>query len=53
MEGLCRTLDTYGVDEERGELPSVHQRLGAVTPEKKWLTDSLAKTIRMQLHISA
>ncbi len=53
MEGLCLTLDTYGVNEERGELPSVHQRLGAVTPERKWLTDSLAKTIRMQLHISA
>lgn len=53
MEGLCCALDTYGVDEERGELPSVHQRLGAATPEKKWLTDSLAKTIRMQLHISA
>lgn len=53
MGELCRTLDTYGVDEERGELLSVHQRLGAVTPERKWLTDSLAKTIRMQLHISA
>ena len=53
MEELCRTLDTYGVDEERGELPSVHQRLGAVTPEREWLAGSLAKTIRMQLHISA
>jgi len=53
MEGLCRTLDAYGVDEERGELPSVRQRLGVVTPERKWLADSLAKTIRMQFHISA
>jgi len=47
MGRLCLTLDTYGVNEECGELPSVHQRLGAVTSERKWLTDSLAKTIRM------
>ena len=53
MERLCHTLDSYGAEEGRGEVPPVHRRLGGVTPEKKWLTDSLAKTIRMQLHISA
>lgn len=53
MEGLCRVLDAYGVDEQRGKLLSVHRRLGVATPEKKWLTCSLAKTIRMQLHISS
>ncbi len=53
MEGLCLALDTYGTDRQRDELPPIHQRLGAVTPEKKWLTDSLAKTIRLQLHIGA
>ena len=53
MERLCRTLDTYGVDEEHREAQSIYQRLEAVTPERKWLTDSLAKTIRMQLHITA
>ena len=52
MKELCRTLDTYGVDEHRGKCPSVHRRLGAVTPEREWLTGSLAKTIRLQLHIS-
>lgn len=53
MEELCHTLDAYGVNEERGEISSVLQRLGVVTPERKWLTDSLAKTIRLQLHINA
>lgn len=53
MEELCRTLDTYGVDEQSGDLPLLHQRLGIVSCERKWLAASLAKTIRMQLYISA
>lgn len=53
MEALCCTLDAYGVDEQHGAFSSVHQRLGAVTPERKWLTASLAKTIRLQLSITA
>lgn len=53
MEELCRTLDTYGTDAERDELLSVHRRLGNATPERKWLTASLAKTIRLQLYIDA
>ena len=51
MEALCRTLDMYGMPDLHGALPAVHRRLGAATLERQWLAASLAKTVRLQLHI--
>ena len=53
MEELCRELESFGADGQRGVLPPVHRRLRAATPQRKWLTASLAKTIRLQLYMDA
>jgi len=50
MVELCHSLDAYGNDEFDEE-SAIHQRLGSVSPAKKWLSRSLAKTIRLQLYI--
>ena len=42
--------DAYGNDEFDDESP-IHQRLGDPSPAKRWLSRSLAKTIRLQLYI--
>lgn len=50
MVDLCHSLNAYGDDEYDEESP-IHQRLGSISPEKRWLSRSLAKTIRLQLYI--
>lgn len=46
---LCHSLIAYG-DYEYDEDSPIHQRLGAASPEKRWLSHSLAKTIRLQMY---
>ncbi len=50
MADLCHWLIAYGKGAYDKESP-MHQCLGRPTPEKKWLSLSLAKTIRLQLYI--
>jgi hypothetical protein len=50
MVDLCHSLNAYG-DGEYDEESPIHNRLGSVSPAKRWLSRSLAKTIRLQLYI--
>ena len=50
MVDLCHSLNAYGNDEYDEESP-IHRRLGSVSPAKRWLSRSLAKTIKLQLYI--
>ena len=50
LEELADSLEGYGTGEFDDRSP-IHRRLGSSSVEKRWLSRSLAKTIRLQLYV--